>query len=563
MREVPHLRILIIIISILAFRVGSGQDLSHFKDTKVSFHGNISTIGIFYHSSGIQPRKLPFSYIVSGNFNLNLKGLVLPFSFSFSDKNFSYRQPFNQFGISPKYKWITLYLGYRNISFSRYVLGGHTILGAGIELTPGLFRFGIVYGRLRRKTNQASNIFNPISDTLTAYTRKMLSFKIGVGNRKNFADLVILRAYDDSTSITNDSILNEENRFPASNFVTGLNTRFSFGKNVHFEGEAAYSVFTNNQKSSPIENVPGIVSKIIPINISSQGYLAIRASLIYQNNKGLKFGLKYRRIDPGYKSMGTYFINNDLENMTFNTGFAAFKRKLHFNGSIGLERNNLNNARNATTKKVIGSAMFSYNPIRQFGITANYSNYTIDQQPGRIQIADSVKLYQTNGTLIIMPHMQLMDKNNKVSQYISLIYTQMNLNDKNSYTGNTNSFTNINNILSYNITFLNHGLTVLTSFNYNMVKIFFGNSTNLGGSIGVNKSFLKNKIMLGINGNITQSKNKQRTYITYNTAINAQARLGKHHHLRLKIVYINRKDNSNIHQTSVEQIGDLSYVFSF
>ena len=538
----------------------NAQDLTNFKQNRSSVHGSFGTTGIFYNSSGITPRKTPFSYILNGNLVVNLKGLVLPFSFTYSDRNKSFRQPFNQFGMSPKYKWITLHLGYRNINFSKYVLGGHTILGAGIELTPGKFRFGAVYGRLRKSTNQATNIYNPLNDTIISFTRKMMSFKIGVGTNKNFIDLIVLRAADDSASISPTAL--EKGVFPSTNFVTGINTRLSLTKTLHMEAEAAYSIYTSNQNSIFRMEIPDFVQKIIPINISTKGYLAMRALLEYRNSKGFKFGLKYRRIDPGYQSMGTYFLNNDVENITFNSAFNLMKRKMNFSGSIGLERNNLKLARSATTKKLIGSAMVSYNPVKFFGITVNYSNYSINQQAGRIQIADSVKLYQTNGTFMVMPHLQFLSGNKKVSHFISLVYTQMELKDKNPSSIYNNSFTTTNNILSYNITFLSLYLTGTLSFNYNKVKMSSGNSTNTGGSVGLSKGFKKGKINLGFSINITQSKNNQQIMLVTTPALTGIARLGKHHSFKLKANIISN-NNKTYNHSSLEEIGDLSYVFTF
>ncbi len=539
----------------------NAQDLTHFKQNKSSVHGSVGATGIFYNSSGITPRKTPFSYILNGNLVVNLKGLVLPFSFTYSDRNKSFRQPFNQFGLSPKYKWITLHLGYRNINFSKYVLGGHTIFGAGIELTPGKFRFGAVYGRLKKNTNQATNINNPLNDTITAFSRKMMSFKIGVGDRNTFFDFIVMRAADDSTSLGPSA--KENDNFPATNFVTGINSRFTFAKYIHLELEGAYSIYTADQTSKFVIQTPDIITKIIPINITSQGYLAIRGLLEYKNRKGLKFALAYRRIDPGYKSMGTYFINNDVENLTFNAGFNAFKRKLSFSGSIGLERNNLKTARNATTKKLIGSAMISYNPVPVFGISFNYSNYSINQQAGRIQIADSVKLYQTNGTLMIMPHFQFINSKKTISQFISLIYSRMALNDKNPSAGFNNSFTTNNSMITYSLTFIPISLSTNASFNYNKVNMSTGNSTNIGGTLGVSKGFLKNKLSLGFSANVTESINDQQTLMVFTPALTFRAKAGKHHSFRLKANIISSNNLTNNNLSSNEQIGDVSYVFSF
>jgi len=261
--------------------------------------------------------------------------------------------------------------------------------------------------------------------------------------------------------------------------------------------------------------------------------------------------------------MGTYFINNDVENLTVNAGFNAFKRKLRFSGSIGLERNNLNTARNATTKKVIGSAMVSYDPIRIFGITINYSNYSINQQQGRIQIADSVKLYQSNGTFMVMPHFQFFNSKNTISQFVSLVFSEMKLNDKNPASNYNNSFTTINNMLSYSITFVPIVLSVNASINYNKVNMTVGNSTNTGGTLGISKGFLKNKLSLGLTVNLTQSVNDQQTMLVFTPSFNARAKIGKHHSLRLKANIISNHNVTNNNLSSTEQIGDFSYVFTF
>ncbi len=543
---------------IISFGEIYGQDLTHLSQNKSSVHGNLSATTIFYGSSGIDARKAPFSYILSGNVNVNLKGFAMPFSFVYSDRNKDFRQPFNQFGLSPKYKWITLHLGYRNISFSKYVLGGHTVFGAGVELNPGIFRFGAVYGRLQRQSNQAIKLNNPLTDTLAAYKRKMFSFKIGLGGKDTFVDLVVLKAKDDSTSL--DSAIMRTDEFPAENIVAGINSRVKLSKNLHIEAEGAYSIFTSNINSD-VAN--GEETNFITTNISTQFYLAVRGSLVYRSKKGLMFSVNYRRIDPEYKSMGIYFINNDLENITLSTAFKLLKNKLRFKGSLGSERNNLKLARKATTKKMIGSFNISYDPVRLFGINLNYSNYSLNQSNGRIQIADSVKIYQTNSTFMIMPHFQFTGKNGKTSHFISFVYTKMGLNDKNSHTQSVMDFTTNNIMLTYNIGVIAYKLNFTLGINRNKVIMEQGESTNNGLSAGVSKSLLKNKLNVSLNINSTKSKNRTETFSVFTPTLNFSYRAGKHHNFRLKYYFISNKNKSDNSKTFTEQTGDFSYVFTF
>jgi hypothetical protein len=551
----------LLILLLLVIQNITAQDLTHFRQNKSSFHGSISATGTYYHSNGMTPRRAPLTGIITGNFTVNLKGFVMPFSFSYSDQNKEFRQPFNQFGLSPRYKWITLHLGYRNINFSKYVLGGHTVFGIGVELNPGIFHFGFVYGKLKRTTNAAINIFKPTNDTLMDFNRKMISFKIGVGNQKNFVDLNILRARDDSTSVSQD--YENKSVYPAANLAAGLHTRIQLAKNLSFEAEGAFSVYTEDQNSAvKMEDVSETIQKIIPINISTTGKLAVDAKLSYQNSKNFQLGLQYRRIDPGYRSMGAYFMNNDVENITLNTGFEVLKKKMKISGSLGLERNNLKTLRNATTHKTIGSLNINYNPNNKFGITATYSNYSINQRAGRIQIADSVKVYQTNGTLMISPHYCFSSKSNKTQHFISLVFTKMKLTDKNPDSEYNNNFSTINNILSYSLTFIPYGINFMLSLNQNHITMQTGESSNIGGTLGINKRFKKPRSSIGLSATYTNSKNGQQKINTLTPVLNAQLQLGKHHRFRLKANII-KSNNSQTAQSASEQIVMLSYIFGF
>ena len=96
----------------------TGQDIEHLKlNNKVSLHGNLNLQLEYYHASEIDPRKKEFSWLINGNPTLNLFGIQVPFSFLFSNFENKFYQPFNQFGISPYYRWVKLHLGYRNITY--------------------------------------------------------------------------------------------------------------------------------------------------------------------------------------------------------------------------------------------------------------------------------------------------------------------------------------------------------------------------------------------------------------------------------------------------------------
>src|SRR4249920_3173826 len=65
------------------------------KGVKTTGSININTVG--YQAWGIPQRRDPFNWFLTGSLNFTLFGYAAPFSFSYSNANSSYSQPFNQF----------------------------------------------------------------------------------------------------------------------------------------------------------------------------------------------------------------------------------------------------------------------------------------------------------------------------------------------------------------------------------------------------------------------------------------------------------------------------------
>ena len=116
-------------ISILLFLIVSNsllsQDFSNMeKKDLVKLSGALSLNSTFYLGSAERP---PFFWQMSGNLNIVTPLFTIPISltlsqqqkFSFNDffdsQSKAAAQPFNQFGMSPKYKSVTSHIGYRSL----------------------------------------------------------------------------------------------------------------------------------------------------------------------------------------------------------------------------------------------------------------------------------------------------------------------------------------------------------------------------------------------------------------------------------------------------------------
>src|SRR5664279_1859181 len=307
--------ILILILFYIISNTLQSQNLEGLSSQKpVLLSGGLTARTIFYDANGIPNRRQPFSYIFTGSPTISIfNSFTIPISFTYSEQDRSFRQPFNQFGMSPYYKWITIHAGYRNINYSQFTLAGHTILGAGIELRQGIFRFGFITGRFNRATpvDTSSKSFQPFT-----YSNHGSAGKIGIGKGPDFFEVSMLKAKDDSSSVhPRPEFMGAVT--PAENIVIGINGQLKFLKDFTFAIEAATSLYTRNLSNNTALNdsankgVTKILGRFISTNSTTERYNAIQTSLGF-HQKIFSAKLQYRRVDPDYKTMGAYFFNSCL-----------------------------------------------------------------------------------------------------------------------------------------------------------------------------------------------------------------------------------------------------------
>jgi hypothetical protein len=538
------------------------QDLENIaKQKPFEVHGNASLNLIGYGVSGIEPRRQPFSWVLSANVTASVYGIQFPFSFTISDQQKSYAQPFNQFGLSPHWKWITVHAGYRNITFSNYTLAGRTFVGAGVELNPSILRFGFVYGRFDRKTTD-----NPlmVTDSLPNFKSTGFAVKLGVGTEKNFFDLILLRIRDDSTSVVQSDT--SAIRTPEQNVVMGFNSHFTFSKRLTLEVEGAFSLYTTNTGAEPFEDVENdktlsALNSFLVINQSTEYYYAARAALQY-HDKNVKVKAEYRRVEPKYRSMGAYFFNNDLENFTISPTVGFWKKKVIVGGSLGLQRDNLRASKKATSMRTIGSAMLSFNPSSTFGLDLNYSNYGMNQKAGRLPLVDSTKVHQVTNNLTVIP--RLMFTNVSHVHMVMLTYLWMNLNDQNSSTSEFTRMVTHTAQLTYNLSWIESRWTMITGLNFVQVTNFGGVGSNWGITAGGNKALLDDKLNIGLNNALMRSDYAGTKGWVLNVNLNGTYQINVHHSLRLNGYYTGNffPDGTTVPSFN-EFKGDLMYVYTF
>lgn len=495
--------------------------------------------------------------MLAGNINLQAYQFSIPLSFAVSNRNSTFSQPFNQLGMSPKIKWATFHLGYRNLKFSPYVLDGHKILGVGLELNPGKFRFAAVQGRFKREINVARNIDETLFDSISQYSRKGYAVKLGVGNKKTFFDLTYLHALDDTLSLSEDKPTAITS--PESNAVLGLNARVQLSKKIDYSLSSAFSAYTFDvsDRSQSIDELPQSIF-LPPVNLSTRFSYVIKSTLNLKANEQFKMGLNYLRVNPNFASMGMYYVQDDVENITLSSSLTLLNKTLRASATIGTERNNLMRNRSVTSRRWVGSANMDYNPGKKFGLTVNYSNYSVNQNGAEVQIADSVKLYQANKQFSIIPRYMIYSE--KANHVLMFMFNYSGLKDKNAITQEETEFNLRNIIFTYNAGFIQSGVGLTASLTRARVLMPFSESLNQNVLLGVSKSLFNNNLQLRFNQMVAFSKSETDKSVLLRPAVSGTLRIRKNHQIRCQL-YL--KKNISDTEAFTESVADFTYQYNF
>lgn len=523
----------------------------------VKLSGGLNAYAGLYQASGIDARNQTTPFGLSGSLNVTLPGgISLPFSMVLGNQGASFRQPFNQFGVSPTYKWAMVHAGYRNVQFSPFTLAGHTFLGGGFEINPGKLRLGAVYGRFNKAIS--TDLANP-DQALPSFKRTGYAVKLGYGTASNYVDLNLLNAADDQNSITpNESIA------PARNTVIGLTSRFTLVKKVSFELDAAGSAYTRDTRAQLIPLEQGSLLKaftiFMPAQLSTQLTTALQTAVGYQDKVfGLK--LQYKRIDPNFQTMGAYYFQSDIVSYTVAPSFNLMNSKLRIMGSLGIQKDNLAQNKNAQTGRTVGSAVLSFNPSTAFGIDLQFSNYGISQQAGLRPIIDTLRLAQNN--LSLMGNLRYNLQNESVSHLFTLTATHQQLSDLNQNTAEFTQNQNQNVNLSYFFTQLESGFGANATASYTQTFLPQNQTVRFyGPTVGVNHTLLDKKLNVSASGSYLFNQQLGQNGQVINGSANASYQLGKRQSLSLQLGYLN-SNTGQPDQKFNELRGSLGYGISF
>ncbi|MBL7953228.1 MAG: hypothetical protein JNM62_16080 [Flavobacteriales bacterium] len=497
-RFVPFRSLVCVLVTSLVTYGVQAQDLGAIgKEKPVRLNGSLSILGgpYFYNGDGT-PRNEPFWWNSSGSVTLSVYGLQVPVSFNVGSQQRTWTQPFNRYGMSPYYKWAKLHLGYRSIRFNPYTMAGVQFFGAGVELEPKGFRFAAFYGRFNKPVAQ---------DTLAsiaprpAYERTGYGVKIGVGNRRNYFDVMFFRAADDSSSIPAVMSVDQASA-PKENVAAGISSRLALGKRLTWQFDLGASAMNEDVRALEITDTD------VPTSVQGIFNPRLGAKLLFAGNTSLTYAYKIfslrgevKQVDPDYRTLGAYYQAADLRAITVAPSLRLWKNKVRIGGSYGHQQDNLSGRKAATSVRRIGSANLSWTPSRSYGADLNFSNYGIEQEAGLRVLSDTFRVAQVNRSMTLSQ--RYMRTNAHRTFTISLSGGLQQLQDLNPY----DTFASAENEVIYGNLFVSrtrHADNLGISGGVNMSRNATANGSYIlvGPSLGISRTMAKQKVTASLNG---------------------------------------------------------------
>jgi hypothetical protein len=548
------------------------RDFTRFGDPFATT-GSIGLNMRSYDAFGGDLRQDPFFYTLSGNTNVRVFQVDIPFSVMITARNTESSLPnFNELGdafkdripglpkrlvrigFSPRYKWARLHIGDRAMSFSKFTLHNLNFLGGGFELTPGDLRVSGMAGRLAPAEPIDLSLNTP---NVPVYERRGWGAKLGYGNDDASIDLILFRAKDDETSIFVPRD-NPVQPVPEENIAMGVNLQKLFLQRFRFKMEYALSAVSPNARDAQVSG--GIPDFLFQTRNTTEEFHAVDAALDYEGEK-FTTGVQVRRVDPNYRTFGAYFFNNDIIDVLGNLRFGLLENKVNVALSAGVQSNNLDNTRPTTTRRNIYSVNlgFAQDPV---SINAYYNNnssnigYVLDED---LDSLNAVIITEDAGLDISYTLPTAGETQHTFTVSGNLQQVNDDLEDRDL----SNNTELIVGNFSYNL-MLPSQWRFTTRANFNQNQLGDMTIRRYGAGLGIGKSFLEGKITVGLENNFFVNDNQT----GFNTAnwigqLNGSYQISNALSLNLNWGVLNTMSQDELVDPFTELTGNLGIRYNF
>lgn len=575
--------LLIFILSIKSYgQTVNLSDLSQFKEKLAAIplytiKGNIST-NLQYTSGSNLGVNNAILWTGIGNLDLTiLNKIKVPVTLNLSTADIGYKLPQSpsRINFKPTYKWIKGHIGSSNMTFSPYTLNGHLFSGIGLEVEPPQkhFKIAAMYGKLQRAVAYDSINLNFRSATFERngygakieYEQEKYNFGVSfISAKDKYASLV---TKPDSLGVT-----------PQQNLVISYAVVLKPSRGLLFSSEFATSLYTSDIRTLLIHQ--STFNNVRHLNYayreSTKLNHAFKIQLGYNINKSI-IGFLVERVDPGFQSLGSYFINNDLENFALNLSRIFLNNKLTIAGNFGTQKDNVKRTKTSTSNRFLGALNINYNPNEKLFNSFNYSSFKTYmyvqpqlQSLSQLAMAQYQNLDTLNYKQVSENAFYTLNYKLKSTEVISKSLN-FNFNYQNASNVQSGSLTQsstietkyYNSSIAYLYTINSLGLRLNTVYNINFSTQGGMSYTSTNGpSIAAFYIMLKKKLNLGATISYNHSKFIQ-TNKEFNTFISRFSADYKININSLRFDLMLQSRNGSAGKSTFNTMGNMSYNMSF
>ena len=298
--------------------------------------------GETYSINGRPDRRPPQSLRFYANPSFSWLGVEFGSSFMWSTEDQFTAQTMNRFYLNPRWSWGELHAGDYTPSLSRFTASAVRLRGAGIDLSPGRFRFAVTGGLAQDASDQTAFDAAP--------RRVMYAGLVGFGDpARSFIELSALRAIDDSSGADTLSVS------PQENVVAALAAGLTVGR-VRVRTELGASLFSRDIRASELDSTsaPNAAQGVFTPRLSSRLDRAYSVEARLALPAG-SVGVQVEEIGPGFTTLGNPYLPNDKQELRLVGSYRLFRGRLAGSGSVGARRDNLTGDKRATTDRRTGS----------------------------------------------------------------------------------------------------------------------------------------------------------------------------------------------------------------
>ena len=333
-----------------------------------------------------------------------------------------------------------------------------------------------------------------------------------------------------------------------------------------FTFDGSYSFYTQDRMAPAPDSISDgwlrLADNFITVNATTSYFKAFKTSLNYRFTSSIVTGIEYRRVDPGFRSMGSYFFNNDVQHITFNQTVGLMDNRLNLRGSLGIQNDNLDGSKANTAHRVIGSLSGNYSINENWAVDASFNNYSTNQRAYKTVGSDSLQIYQVNRTFMLMPRFTKTTATASHMVMLNLNYTT--LDDRNKKTSDMTDTNTYMAMLIYNFGLPVLRLNISAGANYTTMTNKNFENVLMGENLNVSKTLLDDKLSLNWSNNVMSNKINDDSGLIFNSALNAAYRIHPRHAVSMNFNFINNRFADEATVPSYHEIrGDISYVFTF